>query len=55
MDLNCMLLGQFGINSPSYFSKHDEIARSEGNFFMFLKTNEEYFSQIARKEHVITS
>ena len=38
--------GQFGINSSSSFQKHDQI---EGNFFMFLKTNEGYLSQITPK------
>ena len=27
--------------------------RSEGNFFMFLKTNEGYLSQIVLKKHAI--
>ena len=45
---NCMFLGQFRIIKTAQvsFQKHDE---SQGNFFMFLKTNEGYLSQIALK------
>ena len=39
-----MFLGQFMV-APVSLQKHDEI----GNFFMFLKTNEGYLSQIALK------
>ena len=42
---NCMFLGQFEIKTQVSFQKQDEIC--EGNFFMFLKTNEGYLSQIA--------
>ena len=48
---NCMFLGQFGINSPKlvFRNRMKLPERSEGNFFMFLKTNEDYLSQIAPK------
>ena len=48
-----MFLGQFEINSPSLklvFKNMMKLPkRSEGNFFIFLKTNEGYLSQTALK------